>query len=89
MVWFGEMLDRADLGRIETFMNTAPPGDWVFLAVGTSGAVYPAAGLVLQARSAGATTWLVNLDPPDNRAAFEHFVRGPSGEVLPGLFEWA
>lgn len=89
VVWFGEMLDRADLGHIETFINTAPPGDWVFLAVGTSGAVYPAAGLVLQARSAGATTWLVNLDPPDNRAAFENFVRGPSGEVLPGLFEWA
>jgi len=50
---------------------------------------YPAAGLVLQARGAGATTWLVNIDPADNRAAFEHDVQGPSGRVLPGLFEWA
>ena len=87
VVWFGEMLDTANLGRIESFMNGAPAGDWAFLAVGTSGAVYPAAGLVLQARAAGAATWLVNLDPPDNRSAFEHFVQGPSGEVLPGLFE--
>jgi NAD-dependent deacetylase len=60
----------------------------VFLAAGTSGVVYPAAGLVLHARRAGGETWLVNIEPPDNRAAFEHFVEGPSGEVLPGLFEW-
>jgi NAD-dependent deacetylase len=88
VVWFGEMLDRAGLSRIESFMRRAPSGDWVFLAVGTSGAVYPAAGLVLQARGAGAATWLVNLEPSDNHSAFESFVRGPSGQVLPGLFEW-
>jgi len=89
VVWFGEMLDPAHLHRVETFINEAPAGDWVFLAVGTSGAVYPAAGLVLQSRSAGGATWLVNVDPPDNRAAFEHFVQGPSGEILPRLFEWS
>jgi NAD-dependent deacetylase len=89
VVWFGEMLDPGNLHRIESFMDGAPAGDWAFLAVGTSGAVYPAAGLVLQARSAGAATWLVNIDPSDNRAAFENYVQGPSGQVLPELFEWA
>jgi len=88
VVWFGEMLDGEGLGRIESFMRGAPSGDWVFLAAGTSGTVYPAAGLVLQARAAGAATWLVNLEASDNRSAFESFVQGPSGEVLPGLFEW-
>jgi len=88
VVWFGEMLDLDILGRIESFMGRAPSGDWVFLAVGTSGVVYPAAGLVTRARAAGAETWLVNLEASDNRSAFRSFVQGPSGEVLPGLFEW-
>jgi NAD-dependent deacetylase len=86
VVWFGEMLNPDHLVRIERFMGESDR--LVFLAAGTSGAVYPAAGLVLQARSAGGETWLVNIEPSDNRAAFEHFVQGPSGEVLPQLFEW-
>jgi NAD-dependent deacetylase len=86
VVWFEEMLDPEHLIRIERFMGEADR--LVFLAAGTSGVVYPAAGLVLHARSAGGETWLVNSEPPDNRAAFEHFVQGPSGEVLPELFEW-
>ncbi len=87
VVWFGEMLNPEHLARIERFMSEAER--LVFLAAGTSGVVYPAAGLVMHARSAGGETWLVNIEAPDNRAAFEHFVQGPSGEVLPGLFEWA
>lgn len=87
VVWFGEMLNPEHLVRIERFMSDAER--LVFLAAGTSGVVYPAAGLVLHARSAGGETWLVNIEPPDNRAAFEHFVEGPSGQVLPELIEWA
>ncbi|MEZ4392247.1 MAG: Sir2 family NAD-dependent protein deacetylase [Polyangiales bacterium] len=87
IVWFGEALEPADLMRIESFMRRASRGRWIFLAAGTSGAVYPAAGLVERARAMGAETWLVNLDPPENVGVFEHFVRGRSGEVLPGLFD--
>ena len=57
----------------------------VFLAAGTSGAVWPAAGLVSTARAHGATTWLVNAEAAENVALFDHFVRGRSGEVLPVL----
>ena len=89
IVWFGEMLDPLHLQRIEDFMEASRGGPFVFLAVGTSGVVYPAAGLVLHARAAGAETWLVNAEPPENRSAFHHFVEGRSGKVLPGLFEWA
>ncbi|MFO0629046.1 MAG: NAD-dependent deacylase [Polyangiales bacterium] len=87
IVWFGEALDPADLFRIETFMRHAAKGRFVFVAAGTSGVVYPAAGLVDRARSMGAETWLVNLEPPENVGAFEHFVRGRSGEMLPALFD--
>jgi NAD-dependent deacetylase len=45
--------------------------------------VWPAAGLVLQARALGAATWLVNAEPPENASHFDHFVEGRSGEVLP------
>ena len=88
IVWFGEMLDPEVFARIEDFLRAARRHRLVFMAVGTSGVVYPAAGLVQQARSHGAETWLVNAEPPSNLGAFQHFVQGPSGRVLPQLFEW-
>jgi NAD-dependent deacetylase len=86
IVWFGEMLDPSHLLRIEEFMNAARRHRFVFLAAGTSGAVYPAAALVDRARLHGAETWLVNAEPAENAHRFHHFVLGRSGEVLPALF---
>jgi NAD-dependent deacetylase len=88
VVWFGEMIDPQVLRRIAAFIDAARQGTLAFLAVGTSGAVYPAAGLVLDARGAGGQAWLVNAEPPENRGAFHHFVQGASGKILPELFEW-
>jgi len=87
IVWFGELLDADDTRRIERFILTASRGraPLVFLAVGTSGNVWPAAGYVGLARSAGASTWLVNLEAAENVGAFENFVQGRAGEVLPPL----
>jgi NAD-dependent deacetylase len=83
IVWFGEMLDPRDLERIDRFMAAARR--LVFLAVGTSGAVWPAAGMVHTARARGAATWLVNAEAAENTALFHHFVEGRSGVVLPAL----
>ena len=88
VVWFGEMIDPGILRAIGRFLEEARRGHFVFLAVGTSGAVYPAAGLVLEARGKGGETWLVNAEPAENRGAFHHFLQGPSGQILPELFEW-
>jgi NAD-dependent deacetylase len=87
IVWFGELLDAASTRRIEGFMRDAARfGDpFVFLAVGTSGNVYPAAGYVSAARSFGAQTWLANLDPAENAGAFDSLVVGPAGSTLPIL----
>jgi NAD-dependent deacetylase len=85
IVWFGEMLDQRHLARIEAFLQEGEGGPLVYLAVGTSGLVYPAAGLVSAARAHGARTWLVNAEPPENRRAFDEFVQGPSGRILPDL----
>jgi NAD-dependent deacetylase len=85
IVWFGEMLDPENLQRIDAFMRRDPGSPFVFLAVGTSGAVWPAAGLVNLARGLGAATFLVNAEPAENTARFHTFVQGKSAEVLPTL----
>jgi NAD-dependent deacetylase len=85
IVWFGESLDPAHLEEVGAFVESGATKRLVFLAVGTSGAVYPAAGFVDLARRGGAETWLVNADPADNGHRFERFVQGPSGVVLPVL----
>jgi NAD-dependent deacetylase len=83
IVWFGELLDPAHLGAVERFIERGARARLVFLAVGTSGAVYPAAGMVDWVRDAGGETWLVNADPADNASRFEHTLRGKAGELLP------
>ncbi len=87
IVWFGELLDPAATRSIDRFMRDAAGSDerFVFVAVGTSGNVYPAAGYVTAARFFGAETWLINLDPAENAGAFDHFVAGPAGLLLPRL----
>lgn len=87
IVWFGEYLDPADMKRLEGFAlrGSTSGGRFVFLAAGTSGLVFPAAGIVDRVREAGGETWLINLDPAQNASRFEHNVIGKSGEVLPLL----
>lgn len=84
IVWFGENLDERDLLQVEDFLGRKDTR-LVFMAVGTSGAVWPAAGFVGEARERGGETWLVNADPADNTHQFHYFVQGRSGEVLPDL----
>ena len=62
VVWFGEPLDPAILDRA-----TAATSCDVFLAVGTSAVVYPAAGLIPHAKDAGALVVEINPDPSDLR----------------------
>ncbi len=84
IVWFGEALDPAVLHAIESFIQKAK-GDLLFLAIGTSGAVYPAASFVDWCKAAGGKTYLINLDESDNVSAFDEVIIGKSGDVLPTL----
>jgi len=88
IVWFGELLDGDHLTRIERFVIEAG-ADLVYLAVGTSGVVHPAAALVEVAGRVGGATWLVNAEPPANAGRFDHVVLGRSGEILPSLLDAA
>jgi NAD-dependent deacetylase len=85
VVWFGERLPPDALDRIEAFVQAAGR-DLRFLSVGTSGLVYPAAGLVDATRRVGGRSWCVNLDPPANVGEFDHVVLGPATRELAALF---
>jgi NAD-dependent deacetylase len=85
IVWFGEAIPREALSRIEAFVDAAG-AHLRFLAVGTSGLVYPAAGLVDVVRARGGRSWLVNAEPPANASSFDEVAIGSAGALLPQLF---
>ncbi|WP_203581229.1 NAD-dependent deacylase [Microbacterium hibisci] len=77
VVWFGEM--PYDLERIEQAVVACD----VFVSIGTSGAVYPAAGYVALAAAFGAHTVELNLEPTDAAVPFDDARTGPAGELVP------
>ncbi len=80
VVWFGEMPFEMD--RIYAALESCD----VFVSIGTSGNVYPAAGFVQSARIAGARTVELNLEPSEGATLFEEAVYGPAGTVVPEWF---
>jgi NAD-dependent deacetylase len=81
IVWFGEMLPMDDWERAMNATRTAN----VFMAIGTSALVYPAAGLVQVARQSGARVVIINLDTTPADELADWILRGPAGDILPRL----
>ena len=79
VVWFGEI--PYDLERIDRAVS----GCDLFVSVGTSGSVYPAAGYVALAASSGARTLELNLEPSEGSRFFDEVRTGPAGRLVP---EW-
>lgn len=80
IVWFGEMpfhMDTIERALLDCDM---------FVSIGTSGNVYPAAGFVQIANSVGAATVELNLEASQGHRHFDHSVQGPAGTVVPGFF---
>lgn len=77
VVWFGEMPYQ-----MEQIWARLAECD-LFVAIGTSGAVYPAAGFVADARHRGARTLEINLEPSENAAFFDDRLLGRAGETVP------
>jgi NAD-dependent deacetylase len=81
VVWFGEMPYQMD--RIEAALERAD----LFVSIGTSGNVYPAAGFVQMARSNGARTVELNLEPSSGASLFHEAIHGPATVVVPAFVE--
>jgi NAD-dependent deacetylase len=81
VVWFGETpLEMAAIAAALARAN-------LFVAIGTSGAVYPAAGFVETARLSGLATCEINLEPSDNANLFGERRYGRAGETVPAWVE--
>jgi NAD-dependent deacetylase len=79
VVWFGEI--PYEMERIQAAIEKTD----LFVSVGTSGAVYPAAGFVQYAAASGARTLELNLEPSVGSAMFDEARHGPAGVLVP---EW-
>ncbi|MBS0481581.1 MAG: NAD-dependent deacylase [Proteobacteria bacterium] len=81
VVWFGEMPYQMDA------IYAALRGADLFVSIGTSGAVYPAAGLVRDARDLGAATLELNLERSQGSHWFAETRLGPATQLVPQWVE--
>lgn len=81
VIWFGEPLPDGMMKEAEHAASSAE----VFLVIGTSASVYPAASLVPYAKQAGAKVIEINTDETPLSATVDCALRGPAGELLPQL----
>jgi NAD-dependent deacetylase len=82
VVWFGEM--PFEMERIYQALAAAA----LFVSIGTSGSVYPAAGFVEEARMIGrARTVELNLEPSEGASLFHEARHGPASELVPDFVE--
>jgi len=81
IVWFGEMPYQME--QIEMALARCD----LFVSIGTSGAVYPAAGFVQTARHYGAQTLEMNLDPSAGSLYFDESRMGKAGDLVPAWAE--
>ena len=81
IVWFGET--PLAMERIERALWRCD----LFVSIGTSGAVYPAAGFVQIANAAGARTVEINLEPTAGRPLFDDGVYGPATQTVAAFFD--
>lgn len=81
VVWFGEALPTAVWRKAERAAENAD----LFLVIGTSALVYPAAGLATIAKRAGAQVVEINIAETPLSHGIDIFLKGPSAELLPQL----
>lgn len=84
VVWFGEMLPEETLRKATNASHTCD----VFLCVGTSALVHPAASLPLEAVARGATLIEVNLSPTPLSKVANFVLAGAAAKILPELLDF-
>lgn len=77
IIFFGET--PLFLDEVDHLLKTCD----LFISVGTSGVVYPAAGFVQIAKLYGAETYEFNMEKTSNNYMFDHHIFGKSGSTLP------
>jgi NAD-dependent deacetylase len=83
VVWFGEMVPPVNFDRAFKASRTCD----VFMSIGTSGVVQPAASLSLESRNAGAFTVEINIEDTPTTPYFDIALRGSAAKILPQLVD--
>ncbi len=82
IVWFEDMLDEEDVQAAAYELETCD----LFISIGTSARVWPAAGYPVIARRHGAWCVEINPEPTENKDLYQQVERGKAGAILPQLF---
>lgn len=82
IIWFSDMLNQDVLKQADEAISNCE----LFISIGTSGVVWPAAGYPQLAKSAGALCIEVNPEPSEQSLIYDYVYRGNAGDVLPRMF---
>ena len=83
IIWFNDMLDPDIIGRSNEIISYCD----LFISIGTSGVVWPAAGYPQLARSSGALCIVINPDPSEQSHMYDRIYHENAGEGLRKLFK--
>ncbi|MBC8323017.1 MAG: NAD-dependent deacylase [Candidatus Marinimicrobia bacterium] len=83
IIWFSDMLDPDTVQQADEVISKCD----LFISIGTSGVVWPAAGYPQLAKSSGAMCIEVNPKPSEQAWMVDHVYKGKAGELLPLLFQ--
>ena len=82
VTWFGDMLNDAIVGKATATIEKSN----LFISIGTSGVVWPAAGYPQIAKNNGAYCIEINPEPNEMSSLYDTSLREPAGQALPELF---
>ena len=82
IIWFSDMLNPAPVQQTDEAVSTCD----LFVSIGTSGVVWPAAGYPQLAKSTGALCIELNPQPSEQSLIYDRVYKGKAGELLPQLF---
>jgi len=82
IIWFGDNLNPCIVEQADQMIS----GSDLFIAIGTSGVVYPAAGYPQLAHRSGARCISINLEPPNDATTYNDVLLGEAGKILPMMF---
>ena len=82
IIWFSDMLNPDTIQQADEAVSTCD----LFVSIGTSGVVWPAAGYPQLAKSTGALCIELNPQPSEQSLIYERVYKGKAGELLPQLF---
>ena len=82
IIWFGDMLNQETIYEANQCIQDCD----LFISIGTSGVVWPAAGFPQVAKQAGAKCIEINLEKTEMSGLYDETILGKAGEILPALF---